>query len=258
MQSPLLNPASSAGIPGLDRPDLNRFNTRVRSEYQDRPTAFPLMVNFVGRISQPVFAARLVRRSTEDHCPAKSVRSSRTLSQVGFSIPSNATIRSPTFTPALSAAPSVRTIPTIGAGIDGTPYTKPDRKRDRECQYDVHERSAEHDEKLLPSRAKLVKLRLGNFLVVRVAAFERCGRLVAVEFDVRTERDRGDPIVGMTDLKSPDPRTETEERVRLDAHSEQLGDNEMAELVDIDGNTQNKNDGKMTNNISGINSKISL
>jgi hypothetical protein len=47
----------------------------------------------------------------------------------------------------------------------------------------------------------------------------------------------------MPDLKSPDPRPETEERVGIDAHSEKLGDDKVAKLVNIDGNTENENDG---------------
>jgi hypothetical protein len=45
-------------------------------------------------------------------------------------------------------------------------------------------------------------------------------------------------------LKSPDPRSKTEERERLDAHSEKLCDEEVAELVDVDGNTEDEDDGK--------------
>jgi hypothetical protein len=62
----------------------------------------------------------------------------------------------------------------------------------------------------------------------------------------------------MSDLETPHPRTKAEERIRLDAHPEQFRDEEVAELVDIDRNTEDENDGEYDNYKIGHNQQNPL
>src|SRR5206468_4005438 len=116
-------------------------------------------------------------------------------------------------------------------------------ERNGESEHYVHERPAEHHKELLPSRPQLVELGFGNLFFHRFSAFERSGELVAIQFYVSSERYRGNSIVRVAKLDAPNSRPQTEERICLDAHPKELCDDEMAELMDVDGNAQDKNNG---------------
>src|SRR5690606_29320614 len=112
-----------------------------------------------------------------------------------------------------------------------------------QSQYDIHERPAEHHQKFLPSRTEFVKFRFRHSFAGRIAAFERGGHVITVKFYVCSERNCRNSIIGVAAFEAPNSRAEAEERICLDTHPEKFGDDKMAELMDIDRNTENKNNG---------------
>ena len=116
------------------------------------------------------------------------------------------------------------------------------RERDRQGQHDIHERPAQHHEELLPAGTEFVKLGIRDLFVPRGAALKSGGLLVAVEFHIGTEGDRGDTVIGMPDLEAPNTGPEAEERISLNPHAKPLGHDEMAELVDVDRDAENEYD----------------
>ena len=99
-------------------------------------------------------------------------------------------------------------------------------------QHAVHQRAGEIDQDPLPAR-----------LVEEVARIVgRVSRLLAGELDVTAERHQRDPVVGLADLPAEEALAEAE-REGEHLHSEGLGDQKMAGLVNEDDDAEGEDEG---------------
>lgn len=113
-----------------------------------------------------------------------------------------------------------------------------DAEEDQVSDEEVRSDTGQDDQGLRPERL----LPVGPALVLGLHLLERAH---ADDLDVGPERDRLDPVLGLTSLEGPDPGTEAQEELR-DLHPGGLRGEVVARLVGHDEEDQSDEDGEST------------